>query len=148
DGEWSFRPGLEAGFGQKSYGFDNLMLEDQINLNDETISDDSVDPGVLGYSNRINFFDVSAGFVIDKEDVWIGAALKHLNRPDISFTESGNIPLEMLLSIHAGYAFNIHSTRLMFLPEETKVLFTTNYMMQGQYNRLDFGTALVFEMFT
>lgn len=146
--DWNFRPGLEAGFGQKSFGFGNLLLEDQINLNDETISSGSVDPGVLGFKNKINFFDVSAGFVLDKENVWFGAALKHINRPDISFTEFGNVPLEMLLSVHGGYEFDLFSPRYMFLPEETKLLLTTNYMMQGQYNRLDIGGALIFEMFT
>jgi type IX secretion system PorP/SprF family membrane protein len=148
DDEWSFRPGLEAGFGQKNYGFNNLLLEDQINVNSGEINGGSIDPGVLNYSNKINFFDVSAGFLFDKEDVWFGAALKHLNRPDISFTESGNVPLDMLLSVHGGYAFNIADPRFMFLPEETKLLLTANYMRQSQYNRLDVGTALVFELFT
>ncbi len=146
--DWSFRPGLEVGFGQKSFGFGNLLLEDQINLNDETISDGSVDPGVLGFKNKLNFFDVSAGFIVDREEAWFGAALKHLNRPDISFTESGNTPLEMLLSLHAGYEIGIYSTRFMFLPENTKLQFTSNYMMQGQYSRLDIGGAMIFDMFT
>ena len=145
--EWNFRPGVEAGFGQKSYGFGNLILEDQINLNTETITDGSVDPGVLGYNNKLTFIDVSAAFVIDKEDVWFGMALKHLNRPDISFTESGNVPLEMLLSVHGGYAINLDDTRFMFLPENTKWLLTGNFMMQGQYNRFDLGTAALFDMF-
>ncbi|HEX9980937.1 MAG TPA: PorP/SprF family type IX secretion system membrane protein [Flavobacterium sp.] len=146
--EWSFRPGIEAGYGQKSYGFGGLLLEDQININTGEISDGSVDPGVMNYSSKINFFDVSAGFVVDKEDAWFGASLKHLNRPGISFTESGNVPLEMLLSVHGGYAFNIYGTRFMFLPEETKLLLTGNYLMQSEYNRFDLGSALVFEMFT
>ena len=148
DREWNFRPGIEAGFGQKSFGFRNLLLEDQINLNTEVVSGGSVDPGVLGFKSKIDFFDVSAGFVIDKENAWFGATVKHLNRPDISFTEAGNVPLEMLLSVHGGYEFDVFSPRLMFLPEDTKLLLTTNYMMQGEYNRLDVGSALIFPMFT
>lgn len=148
DNDWSFRPGLEAGFGQKNFGFSNLLLEDQVNLNNETISGGSVDPGVMGFKDKIQFFDVSAGFVVDREDMWFGAALKHLNRPDISFTDNGNAPLEMLLSVHGGYELDLFSPRFMFLPEDTKLLLTTNYMMQGQYNRLDIGSAMIFEMFT
>jgi type IX secretion system PorP/SprF family membrane protein len=146
--DWSFRPGLEAGFGQKTYGFGGLLLEDQINVNTGAISNTSVDPGVIDFSNKIEFFDFSVGFIIDKEDAWFGAALKHLNRPDISFTENGNVPLEMFLSAHGGYTFNIYNTNLMWLPEETKLLLTANYMMQSEYNRLDLGSALVFEQFT
>src|SRR5690606_9447746 len=41
DHDWNFRPGIEAGFGQKSFGFRNLLLEDQINLNTEVVSDGS-----------------------------------------------------------------------------------------------------------
>ncbi len=148
DYDWSLRAGIEVGYGQKSFGFNSLTLEDQIDLNNETINDGSVDPGVIGVNNKIEFFDFSAGVVVDKEDVWMGASIKHLNRPDISFTESGNVPLEMLLSVHGGYAMNIYSTRFMFLPEDTKLLLTTNYLMQSKYNRLDVGAALVFEMFT
>lgn len=148
DHQWSFRPAIEVGYGRKDFNFGNLLLEDQININDGSISGGSVDPGILNYGNKIDFLDISAGFVIDKESVWFGAAFKHLNRPDISFTENGNVPLDIFVSLHGGYAFDIYSSKLMFLPEETKLLLTANYMRQGQYNRLDLGTAVVFEMFT
>lgn len=148
DEEWNFRPGIEAGYGRKNFDFGGLLLEDQVDINTGAISASSADPGAMRYSPKIDFFDISAGFLFDKEDIWFGAALKHLNRPDISFTEAGNVPLDMYLTVHGGYAFNFYDTRFMFLPDETKLLLTGNYMRQSQYNRLDLGTALIFKMFT
>lgn len=145
DYEWSFRPGLEVGFGRKSYNFKNLLLEDQININIGAISPSSIDQGVLNQKDHINFVDISAGFLIDNQDGWFGASLKHLNRPNITFLNGGNVPLDLFLTIHGGYAFDLEGTPSALLPQNTKLLVTANYMRQSQFNRLDFGSALKFE---
>ena len=145
DYEWSFRPGLEVGYGSKSYNFDNLLLEDQINSGTGAISGSSMDSGIYNQKENINFLDISAGFLIDNEKGWFGASLKHINRPNISFVNGGNAPLDLFLTIHGGYAFDIDGTPSMLLPENTKLLFTANYMRQSQFNRLDIGSALKFE---
>ena len=145
DDMWSLRPGIEVGYGRKSYNFQNLLLEDQINSNTGAISASSVDRGVLNQKDHIIFVDISAGFLIDNEDGWFGASLKHLNRPNISFLNNGNVPLDLFLTLHGGYAFDIDGTPSSLFPEETKLLVTANYMRQSQFNRLDFGGALKFE---
>ena len=147
DEDWSLRPGLEAGYGRKSFNFANLLLEDQINTNNGSISPISVDPNVLNRNDNISFFDLSVGFVIDKEGAWFGGALKHLNRPNISFTANGNVPLDLFLTFHGGYAFDIYDMRYIF-PVGTKLLLTANYMRQSQYNRLDVGAFLQFQTLT
>ena len=43
DYDWYFRPGIEVGFGSKSFGFQNLVLGDQINIGNETINPISID---------------------------------------------------------------------------------------------------------
>jgi type IX secretion system PorP/SprF family membrane protein len=148
DYDWRMRFGLEAGYGQKDYNFSNLLLEDQININDGSISSGSIDPGFLNYSNKINFLDVSVGFVVDQENAWFGAALKHINRPDISFTENGNQPLDMLLSLHGGYYFEFFDFPSNLIPEDSTILITANYMRQAQYNRLDIGGVMDFSRFS
>jgi type IX secretion system PorP/SprF family membrane protein len=142
--EWNFRPGLEVGYGNKSYNFKNLLLEDQINGNTGAISNSSIDQGVLNQKDHINFVDISAGILFDNEDGWFGAGLKHLNRPNISFLNEENVPLDLFLTVHGGYAFDIDETPTGLFPENSKLLLTTNYMRQSQYNRLDFGAALKF----
>ena len=51
--EWYFRPAIEIGFGNKSYGFQNLLLEDQINIGNGTINSSSIDPTLL--KEKVNF---------------------------------------------------------------------------------------------
>ncbi|MFD0778681.1 PorP/SprF family type IX secretion system membrane protein [Flavobacterium myungsuense] len=148
DNDWQIRFGLEAGYGRKNYNFKNLLLEDQINFNDETISSGSVDPGVLNYSDTIDFFDVSAGFLVVSENAWFGTALKHLNRPDISFTEYANVPLDLFLTVHGGYYIAFEGSPLLYSLGDPTLLLTANYMRQSQYNRLDLGGVLEFNRFS
>lgn len=145
--EWRFRLGIEAGYGHKNYNFNGLLLEDQINSNDGSISGGSVDPSVLNVNDHISFFDISSGIVLYNDNSWFGASLKHLNKPNIAFTDYANVPLELFLSLHCGYSLSLDDTHVSFFPDQTNVLLTANYMRQAQYNRLDFGTALEFKPF-
>ncbi|RXR21633.1 PorP/SprF family type IX secretion system membrane protein [Flavobacterium stagni] len=148
DYDWRMRFGLEGGFGSKSFGFSGLLLEDQINSATEQIAGSTVDPWVLRNANRIQFFDLSAGLLFDTDDIWIGLSVKHLNRPDISFIENGNVPLDLFFSLHGGYFYEPRTTPSFFLPEGTTFQFLGNYMRQGQYNRLDLGTVIDYGSFS
>ncbi len=146
--DWGFSPGLEVGWGHKNVDFKNLLLEDQINSNTGAISSGSVDPGFLRNNDKIDFLDVSAGFVLNNENTWIGAALKHLNRPNISFTEGGNVQLDMFLTVHGGHYFDLNNSPSSIFPEDCRVMVTANYMRQSQYNRLDIGAMFEAGYFT
>ena len=148
DYDWRLRLGVEGGYGRKNFNFGGLLLEDQININDGSVSAGSIDPGVLHSSNNIDFLDFSAGVVLDDEKMWFGAALKHINRPDISFTENGNVPLNLFLTLHGGYYLTLGNLSPSFLPDDSDVLFTFNYMRQSQYNRLDIGGIIELPMFS
>ncbi|MFV9550920.1 PorP/SprF family type IX secretion system membrane protein [Algibacter sp. PT7-4] len=135
--DWYFRPAVEVGFGTKSFNFSGLVLSDQININSETINATSTDPYALNANRNISFLDFSAGFVFDKKntrnntDLWLGATVKHLNKPNISFVENGHAPLDIFYSIHAAYKFPYF--------DYNDLLLSVNYMQQGEYNRLDIG---------
>ena len=148
DYDWHVRFGIEPGFGRKDYNFGNLLLEDQININTGVIDPNTSDPGVGEHRNNINFFDLGAGVEFGQEDAWIGLSVKHLNRPNISFRENGNLPLDMFISLHGGYYFEILNSPSSLLPDESTILLTANYMRQGQYNRLDMGTVVDFTRFS
>lgn len=143
--EWYFRPGIEVGYGSKSFGFQNLLLRDQINISSETINPISIDP--LQLNNRIHFIDISTGLLFYTENAWIGTAVKHLNRPNIAMAKEGNIPLEMFYNISGGYEFDFGQVITTFLPLETRMMVTANFMKQGEYNRLDIGGSLIFNHF-
>ncbi|GAA4947746.1 hypothetical protein GCM10023314_21310 [Algibacter agarivorans] len=141
--EWYFRPAVEVGFGAKSFNFGNLVLSDQININSGTINPTSSDPFAINANRKINFVDFTAGFVFDKKntrnntDLWLGASVKHLNKPNISFVENGNVPLDIFYSLHANYKFPYFDYNDMII--------SANYMQQGEYNRLDIGTTIKLE---
>ncbi|MGC1206229.1 MAG: PorP/SprF family type IX secretion system membrane protein [Flavobacteriaceae bacterium] len=141
--DWFFRPAIEVGFGTKSFNFRNLVLADQININSETINPTSSDPFAINANRNITFIDFSTGFVFDKKntrndtDLWLGASIKHLNKPNISFFEDGNVPLDIFYSLHANYKFPYF--------DYNDMLVYVNYMQQGEYNRLDIGTTMQLE---
>lgn len=141
---WYFRPGIELGFGTKSFGFQGLVLGDQINIGAGTINGSSADPAVL--NNKFTFFDFSAGMLVNNHEAWFGLSLKHLNKPNISFVKEGNVPLDMFFSASMGYEFLLSDyVDILSLPYDTKFLISANYMNQGSYNRLDFGSSLLFK---
>lgn len=141
--DWYFRPAIEVGYGMKSFKFRNLVLSDQININTGTINAISSDPLATNPNSSIGFFDITAGFVFDKRntrndtDLWFGAAIKHLNRPNISFEENGNVPLDILYTIHANYKFPYF--------DYNDIILSANYMQQGEFNRLDIGAIAKLE---
>lgn len=144
---WRFRLGIEAGYGRKNFNFSSLLLEDQINGNDGSTNGGTVDPSILNSNDQIGFFDISSGILLYTDKAWFGASLKHLNKPDIAFTDYAAVPLELFLSLHGGYSLSLNESRMSFFPDETNVLLTANYMRQAEYNRLDFGTALDLQPF-
>jgi type IX secretion system PorP/SprF family membrane protein len=87
--DWDFRPAIEVGFGLKSFAFQNLLLEDQINIRTGIVNSNSIDP--LLRNDKVGFFDATAGMVFNTQNMWIGLSMKHLNKPNISFTEDGYI---------------------------------------------------------
>src|SRR5690606_36737998 len=99
---WRLRFGLEGGFGKQDFNIGGLLLEDQIHVGTGAITGPTIDPLTMR-GNDISFFDFTGGVLADNENSWIGVSLRHLNRPDISFTENGNVPLNMFLSVHGGY---------------------------------------------
>ncbi|HWR94321.1 MAG TPA: PorP/SprF family type IX secretion system membrane protein [Flavobacterium sp.] len=147
DGETKLRLGLEAGYGMKNYDFSGLVLEDQIDINNGSISNGSVDSSLYNYGENISFFDLSTGILLYNDNAWFGASLKHLNQPEIAFTPEGNVPLSMFFSAQAGYSFELNSFEFIF-NDEANLLLTANYMRQSEYNRLDIGGAFEVNKFT
>lgn len=140
---WFIRPGIEVGVGNKSNRFRNLTLGDQINISSGTINPISIDP-LSNNVRNLYFMDFTAGIVFEKKEFhgttyWFGVAVKHLNRPNISFVEGEDLPLDIFYSIHGNYRFP-------FLRDDS-IMMTANYMQQSEYNRLDIGSLFQFNQF-
>jgi type IX secretion system PorP/SprF family membrane protein len=140
---WFFRPSISVGFGMKNYGFQNTLLEDQINLNNNSINTGSLDPLLL--SSQRNFFDFSSSVLFNNENSWIGLTLRHLNKPNISLTPNGNIPLDIFLSVHTKYYLSFLENYRTWFASKSKLYVLSNFMMQGNVNRLDIGFQYIFD---
>lgn len=140
--EWFFTPSISVGMGIKSFGFQNLILEDQINITDFAIGS-SMDP--LIFQNKRTFFDFNSSILFHNDNSWFGLTLRHLNRPNISLTDNNNVPLDIFMSIHAKYYFPIFERGYSWLASQSKFYFLSNFMMQGVSSRLDLGMQYTFE---
>ncbi|MEH6536614.1 MAG: PorP/SprF family type IX secretion system membrane protein [Psychroserpens sp.] len=136
----TLRPAIEVGFGDKSNRFRNLTLGDQININSGVIDPISIDPLGNNTSSAI-YFDFSTGIVFERAEIgnndisyWIGASVKHINRPNISFVNGEKVPLDIFMSLHGNYTFPVMNDYLVSL--------TGNYMRQGEADRLDLGSLM------
>ena len=135
--------GLEGGYGTKNFNSKGLLLEDQIDINNGSIGSGSTDPTLLGLRDKFGFFDISSGFLLYNNDFWLGSSLKHLNTPNIAFDSEGKVPLDMSFTLQSGYSFDLdRNPSFGFLPDNSKLVLTSNFMKQGQYNRLDFGSIV------
>lgn len=140
---WFFRPSISAGFGMKNYGFQNILLEDQINVNNSQLNTSSIDPLLL--KGQRNFFDFSSSILFNNDDSWIGLTLRHLNKPNISLTANGNIPLDIFISLHTKYYLPFLENYNTWFASKSKVYILSNFMMQGNVNRFDVGFQYIFD---
>ncbi len=138
-----FRPSISLGLGMKDFGFQNLLLEDQINVNTGAINTGSIDPIMLNESRT--FFDFSSSILFNNQHSWFGLTVKHLNKPNISMTEGGEQPLNIFLSAHANIEFPLFRYVNSRFSDKNSLYFLANYMMQSKYNRLDLGSQYVYD---
>lgn len=141
--DWFFRPSISTGIGMKSFGFQSLLLEDQINLGSNTVNTGSIDPVLLG--QKRNFFDFSSSLLLHDDESWFGLTLRHLNRPNISLTANGNVPLDIFISAHAKYYLPFTENIYSWIASKSKFYLLANFMMQGSVNRLDAGLQYTFD---
>jgi|TARA_B110000238_G_scaffold199767_1_gene247693 type IX secretion system PorP/SprF family membrane protein len=140
---WYFRPSVSAGLGNKNYGFQNLLLEDQIDLNNNFINTSTIDPILL--KAQRSFLDFSTSVLFNNEDSWVGLTFKHLNKPNISLTQNGEVPLDVFLSVHTKYYIPLLENYRTWFASKSKIYVLSNYMQQGAYNRFDLGLQYIFE---
>ena len=139
--DFYFRPSISVGYGAKDFGFQNILLEDQINPFSGAISNTTIDPSIL--MDNIMYFDFSSSLLFMYEKSWFGLTIKHLNKPNISLLYQGNSELDMFFSVHGSLELPILNYNY-----EKSIFFLFNAMKQAEYNRLDFGAQYTQDWFT
>ncbi len=139
---WFFRPSVSVGWADKSYGFQNLLFEDQINFNSGTSGSTTIDP--LFLKDRRGYFDFSASLLFNNEDSWFGITAKHVNTPNISLAENGEVPLDIFWSAHGKYYLSFLENISSRFRRYHRVYAISNFMLQGRFNKLDIGAQYVY----
>lgn len=139
--DFYFRPSISVGYGAKDFGFQNILLEDQINPFSGAISNTTIDPSIL--MDNIMYFDYSSSLLFMYEKSWFGFTIKHLNKPNISLLYQGNSELDMFFSVHGSLELPV-----LKYDYEKSIFFVFNGMKQAEYNRLDFGAQYTQDWFT
>lgn len=142
--EWNVRPSISIGYGSKDFGFQNLVLEDQINIFSGIINANSIDP--INLNESVRFIDFSTSVLFNSENSWVGLSLKHLNRPNISMEIDGQDNLEMFMSIHSSIYLPFGKYRNY--RNSNKLFLLANAMQQGPYNRFDLGAKYEMDRFS
>jgi len=133
--------GAQAGFGQ--YRIDNrdLWFSNQYDGQNLEIDFDRSSGEPIGAFDGDLFLDLNAGllyyFVLEERfSGFLGGALHHINRPDISFFDESDEQLYQRWTIHAGGELPL-SDKLSLLPGAA-------FMVQGPGTSLAFGGNLRF----
>ena len=137
--DWYFRPSISIGYGNKDFGFQNVLFGDQINAITGSITP-TLDP--IQLNNKISFFDFSSSLLFNNERSWVGITLKHLNKPNISMAYKENNNLAMFFSVHSLIEFPLNTFYGRYENEDS-VYLMSNFMKQGDYNRFDIGPQYV-----
>ena len=65
------RPSISFGYGSKDFGFQNLLLEDQINIFSGIINN-TLQLILLSLNESVRFVDFSASVLFNNENSWVG----------------------------------------------------------------------------
>lgn len=125
------RAGISVSYNQRSLGFNKLIFNDQL----VTGSAVSLDGTTYGQKS---FVDIGAGVLYNSSKVWLGAAVKHLNRPNVSLI-GGLEPLPMNIDVHGGYRYVIEARGNSKSQLKKYVAASFNYKHQLKYDQFDVG---------
>lgn len=141
---FTFRVGANAGYYLRDINFSNLTFGDQFVdgvLTNPT--NESFDAGAPK-----SFFNVGSGVLLYSDDVWLGVAVDHLNKPNQSLIGQED-KLPMKFSVHGGYKFQftpgVSGQGMYTRPQERSLTPTFQYKQQGQFSQIDLGMYLTFE---
>lgn len=136
---------LQAGFGQRSMNWDNLIFASRIDQNTGDLI--PAGPPPANFTGNVNYVDFATGVIIGfDEKYFVGAAVHHLSQPDIGFISESNNLLNMKITVHAGANFGTES-RGYQRSYRSSLQISPNilYQQQGAFRHLNLGTYVTFE---
>jgi hypothetical protein len=140
--KWTFNPSVSIGYGSSSLNYNNLIFEDQINVLTGSIAGVTIDP--VNIDGKINYFDLAAGFSLhNNENLFFGLNAKHMNTPDTSFNSTSKNKKDLLLSLQAGYEYDLNPYDQGILPSFSYLFLYNSLTLQGAKSRIDLFQELI-----
>lgn len=138
--QWNGRGGLSLGYANRFVDFSKLTFRDQLNAN--FIPTPTSDPAQANL-NRVQYFDISSGFLIYNKYLWIGGSALHMNQPNQALLgETSRLPMRMTLMAGAKipftkrrYGSDYGGNRF----KEKSISPSVLYKRQGSFQQLDLG---------
>ena len=132
------RGGVSLVMNQKKIDDSKLIFNDQF-ITGSSISQDALS------ANKINYFDMAIGGLLNSTNYWVGFSAKHVNQPNASMT--GDIqPLPISSSLHGGYRYIIEARGSGKTKLEEFISASVNIRNEQKYSQLDIG-AYYFKSF-
>lgn len=145
--QFTVRMGANAGYYLRNINFSNLTFGDQFDpvtgQPNGAPTGEQFDKGAYK-----SFFNVGTGALLYSDDVWLGLAVDHLNRPNQSYIgEEDRLPMKF--SVHGGYKFKFSSgvagQGMYARPQERSLTPTFQYKKQGIYQQVDLGMYFTYD---
>ena len=125
------RTGALVSYVQKKVDNSKLIFNDQL------ITGSPVSQAAINIQ-QANYADIGLGALLNATNFWLGAAVKHVNQPNTSF--SGSVtPLPMYYNIHGGYRFNLQAQKVGRTNLEQYISASFNIRNELNYAQMDIG---------
>ncbi|HVD99301.1 MAG TPA: type IX secretion system membrane protein PorP/SprF [Cytophagaceae bacterium] len=138
---FTFRPGLEVDYMDRSVDYSKLRFPDDFN------NQNGWDGNIQTGNPRRQFIDVSSGGVLYSEKLWAGVSFNHINNPNESLT--GQVSrLPMKFNFMGGYKIYLKDNHYLAYLERAKEVSLTptfNYKAQGKSDQFDLGVYLIYD---
>jgi type IX secretion system PorP/SprF family membrane protein len=134
---------VQAGLGNRGINKDKLIFASDFDDNTG-----GPDPG--NFKDNIMYPDFATGFIVGyDEKYFLGAAVHHLSRPDISLNAEDNNLLNMKITVHAGANFGAENGSGYRRSSSPSIEISPNmmYQQQGNYRQLNLGTYFTLRPF-
>lgn len=135
---------LQAGYFQNRLDGSKLLFGDQIDpFTGNHISTIDMTRGEIQSKMNIGNVDFSAGLLAGfKESFYLGVAVNHLSRPDISFFETNTSRLQMRWTLHSGFLINLSEQKEATDIGNFSISPNIVYVQQGNFNQLNAGMSV------
>jgi len=131
DNDVYFLPSISAGFGSSRIDTGKLVFEDQLSLVSGFLQTESQDPLVSQIGDS-NYMDLGASFLVHSSNYLVGASIKHLNQPNISYNaEKTEFTLPIRYSVQGGYEFDINPYDRSIMPRYSTIFAFLNASKMG-----------------